>query len=178
MMNPDDLAALKAAQPGFMDGKGLFPGLPRAQFAPTGGARVIRTEAPIVQKKEGDKDDTIPPQPGPCFGRGEAASVTVVISGVAPCSGRPDPNGTFMLPFFLNNEPADCRWFLDNGTVKYTFIYANDGTVGIFALASSDNEPFFNTATFLPYGSVIPNDPSLSCAGLDAGTGGAATASF
>jgi hypothetical protein len=114
-MTPEDLAALKAAAPSWMDGRGLFPTLPNREFPPAGGAIITPRNSPQAPFPFLDPN---PPPPPPasnptCGGANAFSSVTIVISGWS--AGGPggvpyDINGSYSVPFVLLDPGSGCTW--------------------------------------------------------------------
>lgn len=133
-MTPEEIAALKAAQPSWLsDGKGLFP-LRRdspfqleeraqisynigssKQFIPAGAARIIR-EGDAQPQRIRKPADAPPPAVGGTCGGSPTTSITAVVSGITACIiGDILPNGSGTMTFIgSGTDPITgddvCQW--------------------------------------------------------------------
>lgn len=194
-MDDDSLNALRAAQPSFLDGKGLFPMASTREFQDFGSARVIRSDsqATIIRQDSQIPDPQppvpyLPPMPksGMCGGY-EGQSGTLIVSGVVNCPSPPGGvspvNGTYSLAYTGYFPPSGtllgfCLW--DSSTGDFQLYNWDDGTWGA---QTPDSGNAFVSADLMtptggggvPFGTPIPNAQTCVAGG---GTVGQATFSF
>jgi hypothetical protein len=125
-MTQEELNAVLAAQPSFMDGQGLFPGMGAKSFGDGSPAVITRSaDDPIPIKLEDAHIESSDPATTPAPSCPTSGTITVVLSGIDSCGCTPADGFLSITAFSGLNGAHTLTW--DAGSSA--FVLNNFGSV-------------------------------------------------